>query len=97
MITACTPYQATLTEERQTGPLIKIKDYRFLPQQYRTSVGTTITWRNDDRDSHSVEVDGETSWKLATGEVFTHNFTKAGVYSYNSGNHPFMKATIIVD
>jgi plastocyanin len=97
VLSACTPYQALVEDDRTRGPVIKIKDYRFLPQEYRISAGTIVTWRNDDRDAHSLQVNDVTSWQLDTGEFFSYNFTEPGTYHYSSGNHPFIEGTIKVN
>ncbi len=64
------------------------------------SVGTTVTWTNDDPEMlHTVtDVDGSfDSGFLAAGERFSFTFTEPGEYEYYCLPHPWMRAKIVVE
>ena len=64
------------------------------------SVGTTVTWTNNDPDQmHTVTaVDGSfDSGFLATGQSFSHTFDAPGELEYFCVPHPWMRARITVE
>lgn len=76
-----------------------IKNFAFGLTPLTVSVGTKITWTNQDTAPHTVtSVTGTelNSAKLAKGQSYSHTFTKAGTYDYYCTVHPNMKATVIV-
>lgn len=62
------------------------------------TVGTTVTWSNQDAMIHTVTaVDGSfASDFLAEGETYSHTFTDAGEFEYYCLPHPWMRAKIVV-
>ena len=76
-----------------------IKGFSFVPQEIRVKPGTTITWRNEDSDAHTVEsTDGFlTSDTLEQGDTVTFTFDKLGKVDYICGLHPSMKGAVIVE
>ncbi len=63
------------------------------------TVGTTVTWTNDDPDMvHSVTdvASSFDSGLLATGETFSHTFDQAGTFEYYCTPHPWMRARVEV-
>jgi|SRR6185295_10642504 plastocyanin len=77
---------------------IAIKNFNFSPVTQDVTVGSTVTWHNDDGEPHTVVgIDGSfRSAALDTGESFAFKFTKAGVYKYICSIHPRMTGTITV-
>jgi plastocyanin len=64
------------------------------------SVGTTVTWTNDDEGQmHTVTaVDGSfDSGFLETGATFSYTFTEVGEFEYFCTPHPWMRAKVIVE
>lgn len=64
------------------------------------SVGTTVTWTNDDPEMlHTVtDVDGRfDSGFLELGESWSYTFTEPGEYEYYCLPHPWMRAMVIVE
>lgn len=64
------------------------------------SVGTTVTWTNDDSNMlHTVtDVDGTfDSGFLEAGESWSFTFTDPGEYEYFCQPHPWMRARLIVE
>jgi plastocyanin len=81
-----------------SGSAVAIKNFAFSPASLTVSVGTTVTWTNQDSDAHTVTGKAGTpdSPTLNTGDTFKYTFTKAGTYSYLCTIHPFMLGTVVV-
>lgn len=91
-------------------PLIKLIGNSFWPKVARVSVGTTVTWVNEDvftfplhgesTGQHPVSVaDGPekfTSPILNHADKYSYTFTKPGKYEYYCPIHPYMKGVIEV-
>ena len=78
---------------------VQIDQYAFLPQRITVKPGTTVTWTNDDDDSHTVASSSKLfkSKALDTGDKFSFTFTTPGTYQYFCSLHPHMTATIVVE
>jgi plastocyanin len=76
---------------------VLIKGFKFLPQDITVSVGTTVTWVNEDSAVHTVEGSGMDSGNMSRGDEFTFTFDEAGVYDYICGPHPYMTGSVIVE
>jgi plastocyanin len=80
----------------------------FDPNPVKASVGSTITWTNNDSTPHTVtsgsngkpdgKFDSSTGFKtlLTPGQTFEHKFTEAGQYPYYCQLHPNMVGTVSV-
>lgn len=73
----------------------------FTPSQISVSVGSTVTWTNNDNTTHTViddlaNVGGPHSGDIAPGATYSYKFTKAGSYQYHCSIHPQMRGTIVV-
>ncbi len=81
-----------------TGPHVVIDNFSFGPQVITITVGTTLTWINQDDTPHTVTSTDKlfSSGALDTGDTFTHQFTKPGKYNYYCMIHPKMTATVVV-
>jgi len=77
---------------------VDIKDFAFSPADLEVSVGTTVTWTNDDSATHTVTADDGSfdSGDLANGATFSQTFDTAGTFTYHCAKHPNMTATITV-
>jgi plastocyanin len=82
------------------GDAVAIKNFAFSPAALKVTVGTTVTWTNQDTDAHTVTSAGSDgplhSAALNTHATYSHTFTKPGTYSYLCTIHPFMTATVEV-
>jgi len=78
---------------------VQIDQYAFLPQRITVKPGTTVTWTNDDDDSHTVASSSKLfkSKALDTGDKFSFTFTTPGTYAYVCSVHPYMTGTIVVE
>lgn len=73
-----------------------IKNFRYGPDTLEVSVGTTVTWINEDFIGHDVKSAEFSSPKLKQGEKFTFTYTKAGEFDYICSIHPAMVGKVIV-
>ena len=85
-----------------------LTDTAYQPNPVQVSVGTTVTWTNDDSQPHTV-TSGENSTPdgrfdsspnfnplMAPAATFSHTFTEAGEYPYYCALHPNMVGTVNV-
>ncbi len=85
--------------EPVAGNAVTIKDFAFSPATITVSVGTIVTWTNEDPATHKVISDSGSemdSPDIPTGQTYSHTFNAAGTYAYHCGIHPSMKGTVIV-
>lgn len=70
----------------------------FRPANLDVQAGTTVTWMNSDRDSHTTTSDapGWNSGTLSPGREFSFTFQNAGTYRYHCSFHPGMVGTVVV-
>lgn len=82
-------------------------DKAYSPLNIEVSVGTEVTWTNDDEIVHTVtsgKSDGRVgtpddlfdSGNLDAGDTFSYTFDKPGTYDYYCIPHPWMKGTVTV-
>lgn len=86
------PAAATST----TAKAVAVRDFKYLPTPLTVSVGTKVTWTNEDSAPHTVTGDGLKLGDLMKGGAKSFTFTKAGTYAYVCEFHPFMKGTVVV-
>ena len=104
---------ATGSEGGGTGVSIvsgatSLTDTAFQPNPIQVSVGTTVTWTNNDAQPHTVTSgsNGQPDNKfnsspnftplLNAGQTFSFTFTQAGEYPYFCMLHPNMVGTVSV-
>ena len=77
---------------------VSIRDFAFDPAAVETTVGTTVTWTNNDSVPHTAtdNTGGFQSGKISAGESFSYTFEEAGTFDYFCEYHTGMKATIVV-
>lgn len=79
-----------------------IRDMAYYPSNIEVKVGTTVTWINYSRGTHTVTFADNSitsSGALAQGDTFSYTFTKAGVYTYTCDYcalHETMTGTVTV-
>jgi plastocyanin len=100
--------QVTAILFNQTNVSVTIKDFAFRPRILTVSVGTTVTWTNQDPTPHQVIDDpggrgfnpglGQIfkSGPLETGQSYSFTFTSTGLFPYRCAIHPAMEGQIIV-
>ena len=81
-----------------TTVLVPNQTTGFTPPTLAVSVGTTVTWGNNDTITHTSTADAG-QWDSSTfgsGQTFTHKFDTAGSFKYHCTIHPGMTGTIVV-
>jgi plastocyanin len=70
----------------------------YSPGQLDVLVGTTVTWRNIDRSTHTVTEDDDAfdSGYIRPGQTFSRTFDKSGTYRFHCTIHRFMQGSISV-
>lgn len=88
------------------GASVPTNNEFFVPQEVSTSVGSMVTWRNDDTALHTatsgnaatVTPDGVfDSQFLKNGQTYSFVFEKPGEYDYYCMLHPFMTGKVTVN
>ncbi len=80
------------------GPTVAIEHISFTPASLSASVGTAVTWTNQDDMVHALTSSTRafSSMGLGTGQAFSYTFTTPGTYTYFCSFHPKITATVIV-
>jgi plastocyanin len=79
-----------------TRSTVDIAGFVFKPATLRTTVGSTVTWRNSDSAPHTATAKQFSSPQLQKGASFRRRFTRAGTYAYICALHPAMRGRVIV-
>jgi plastocyanin len=84
----------------QPAASVQIDSFSFHPRELEISVGTTVTWKNDDDVPHTATSKGREplfdSAALDTDDKFSFTFSKPGRYTYYCKVHPHMTGVVIV-
>jgi plastocyanin len=77
---------------------VSIADFAYDPNPLDITVGTTVTWTNEDSAPHTATQDGGgfNSDRLDQGASFSFTFDTPGTYAYHCEFHANMTATINV-
>ena len=77
---------------------VEIVDFSFSPGTIEVTVGTTVTWTNNDSAPHTVTADDGAfdSGEIAQGGTFSFTFDTAGTYTYFCEIHPDMTGSVVV-
>lgn len=78
---------------------VTIQNFKFDSANLVVSVGTKVTWVNQDSTVHTVASSDKSfpqSSGLDTGDKYSYVFTKPGTYAYYCTLHPFMTGKIVV-
>jgi plastocyanin len=88
---------AGATGVRADDAMVNIKNFMFA-MDVTVTAGSTVTWKNQDGEPHTVaSLDGLfRSPALDEGDTYSFKFEKPGVYRYICSIHPKMKATVTV-
>ncbi|UMZ13665.1 cupredoxin domain-containing protein [Pseudomonas sp. MPFS] len=77
---------------------IDIREFMYSPHDVQVTVGTRVTWVNDDQIPHTVTETHKLfrSAALDTNDSFSYQFDTPGTYEYFCVLHPQMIGKIIV-
>jgi plastocyanin len=78
---------------------VTIADMAFTPPTITVTVGTAVTWKNNDNMTHTVTADDDSydSGNIGSGSSFTKTFSTAGTYPYHCSIHPTMTGKVVVN
>jgi plastocyanin len=81
-----------------SGNSVTISNMAFSPSSLTVTVGTTVTWTNNDGMDHTVTstTGAFDSGNLAAGGKFSHAFGAVGSFAYRCTIHAGMSGTIVV-
>jgi len=98
-ITSAVATGAAASASDPASYVVEIKDFAFSPETLVISVGSKVTWKNQDEEPHRIAETHQvfTSPALDTDQVFTYEFKAAGKYKYFCTLHPRMTGEIIVE
>jgi len=91
---AARPLQPAVTG----GTQIRMATFAFGPPTVTVRVGQRVTWINGDPVPHTATAQ-DLRWnsdQVVPGGSFTMTWTQPGTYEYFCGDHPFMRAKVIV-
>jgi plastocyanin len=92
---AASPAIATTAAE---PTIVMARDFMFAPVSLSVTAGSTVIWKNQDDEPHTVVSDSGLfrSAAMDTNESFSFRFDKPGTYHYACSIHPRMVGTVIV-
>ena len=101
LVAGCTQNTSTNPTPTPTGNsnTVSIKGFTFNPSTLTVTVGTTVTWTNEDPTTHTITSDSGSeldSGQIPSGQTYFHTFNTAGTFSYHCSIHTSMKAQIVV-
>jgi plastocyanin len=75
-----------------------IAGFKFDPATLEVTVGTTVTWTNNDSTAHTVTADDGSfqSGKIDPGASWSYTFDTAGTFAYHCEYHSGMTGTVTV-
>jgi plastocyanin len=82
----------------QSGSGVAVQAFVYDAAEITVSVGTTVTWTNNDPVAHTV-TDVNQAWDSGLfdqGYTYSKTFDEAGVYDYYCIPHPMMIGRIVV-
>ncbi|BBH18589.1 hypothetical protein Back2_28760 [Nocardioides baekrokdamisoli] len=81
------------------GASVAIQNFAYSPQVVTITVGSTVTWTNDDGTDHTVtSLSGPgafDSGQIASGGTYSHRFTVVGTYTYHCADHSMMPTATV--
>jgi len=91
-------YGSNTTTPPPVANAVSIVNMSFTPATLTVSVGTTVTWTNNDGMTHTVTSDASSfdSGDITMGSKYSRVFSVAGTFTYHCTIHPAMKGTIVV-
>ena len=93
-----TPEASPMASPGALGCVVEIRDFAFHPAQIEISVGTTVTWTNQDSVAHTSTAEDGTwdSGNLDQGQSYSYTFDRPGTHPYVCLYHPNMRGTVVV-
>jgi plastocyanin len=81
-----------------SAPEITMPGKFYVPGDLDVVVGTTVTWRNVDRSTHTVTEDDDVfdSGQISPGQTFSQTFDTSGTFRFHCTIHRFMRGSVSV-
>lgn len=92
----CGKKAQTTTPTTTTGSVVKIANFAFNPGEITVTLGTEVTWINEDSTVHTVTDTDLDSGEIKPGESFKYTFPAPGTYEYHCSIHPSMTGKVVV-
>jgi plastocyanin len=73
---------AQASEPVATTEVTMAESYVFEPETIEVEPGATVTWRNEDRFTHTVRVEGQDDHEVEPGQSVSITFDEPGTYAY---------------
>jgi plastocyanin len=100
VMTACSSgtTSKTTTSSTSSNSTVSLANFAFSPATLNVTVGTTVTWTNNDSTTHTVTSDTGVfdSGNLAPNSTFSYKFNNAGTFAYHCSIHTSMTGKVIV-
>ncbi len=93
-----TPTPTPSATPPESANSVSISGFAFNPASLTVTVGTLVTWTNNDSVTHTVTSDTGVwdSGQIISGQTFSHTFNQTGTFSYHCSIHTNMVAKIVV-
>jgi manganese oxidase len=101
-----TPQVSTSQNKAVFGVIqVNMRNDVFTPAHIQVTLGTTVTWTNQDNVPHSVVfspvvLTANNNWEsglIYPGQSYSYTFTSRGTFQYHCQEHPFeMTGSVIV-
>ena len=65
-----------------TTEVTMAKSYRYDPKVIEIEAGQTVTWKNEDNFTHTVQVDEQEDHEVDRGDSLSIEFDEPGTYDY---------------
>jgi plastocyanin len=75
---------------------VSMVNLSFSPASVEVAVGGTVTWHNDDNETHNASGEGVTIANTNPGQSRSQVMPNAGSFPYNCTLHSGMSGTVIV-
>jgi plastocyanin len=75
---------------------VSITEAGFSPAVVVVVIGTTVQWKNNGKQLHSLDGQVHSPTVLQPDKTFQRNFTTPGEYLYFDGSHPMSRGTVVV-
>lgn len=84
--------EVAITEPNPDDPTT----WGFEPPDLIIETGTTVIWRNNGKNVHTVSADDKSfdSGEIQPGATWQHTFESAGAFAYHCTPHPWMQAQV---
>ena len=75
---------------------VSITEAGFSPAVVVVVIGTTVQWKSNGKQLHSLNGQVRSPTGLRPDQTFQRNFTTPGEYLYFDGSHPISRGTVVV-